>query len=382
MKLFFKTFMFVAAAAAVMTACNKVDDLPNYGNGSAPQLTASAASVAAAPADSSADLITFSWTTPAYAADPSTFKYIVEIDAAGNGFAHAASRTVIGSLSTTFTGKEMNNVLLGLGFAFNVAGDVEVRVISSYGNNNERLTSNVVTVNATPYKVPPIVPLPLSQHLYIVGGATDFGWSNPAQMDPVRELTRLNETTWAGIYHLNGGQGYLLLPDAGSWANKYSVLDNSIPGAANGGSFGFNNPQDFPGNVAQGDNWYRMTYDFQSGRYTVVKEDHALGANLYITGDATNDGWTNSPSPAQQFTQLTNGIFEITMSFVPGKLYKFLNTLGQWQPQFGGDSATGTTLGSNYGGGNDPAAIPTPATAGNYKVRVDFHAGTYTVTPL
>jgi hypothetical protein len=77
---------------------------------------------------------------------------------------------------------------------------------------------------------------------------------------------------------------------------------------------------------------------------------------------------------------LSSGVFEITIALQPGLLYKFLDTNGQWQPQFGGTSATGGTLGSNYGGGNDPDAIPTPAVAGNYKIVVNFITGTYTVT--
>jgi hypothetical protein len=216
--------------------------------------------------------------------------------------------------------------------------------------------------------------------LYIVGGATDFGWNNVNPMPSVRELTQLDETTWAGIYHLSGSSAYLLLPEAGSWNNKYSVQDNSIPGAANAGAFGYNLPQDIPGNVAQGDNWYKMIFDFQQGNYTVTKEDHPMREELYVTGDATASSWTNSPPPSQRMTMITNGVFEIVLPLQPGKLYKFLDTNGQWQPQFGGDNAAGGDLGSNYGGGNDPAAIPTPAVAGNYKIQVNFITKKYTVT--
>jgi len=48
-------------------------------------------------------------------------------------------------------------------------------VISSYGNNNERLVTNVVKVNAKTYKVPPRVALPTTGKLYIVGDATAGG---------------------------------------------------------------------------------------------------------------------------------------------------------------------------------------------------------------
>ncbi|MBC7383681.1 MAG: hypothetical protein H7296_11935 [Bacteroidia bacterium] len=60
---------------------------------------------------------------------------------------------------------------------------------------------------------------------------------------------------------------------------------------------------------------------------------------------------------------------------------KFLSSNGNWQPQFGGRSATGGTLGANYGGGGDPDAIPI-ATTGSYKINVNFITAKYTVTKL
>jgi hypothetical protein len=75
-------------------------------------------------------------------------------------------------------------------------------------------------------------------------------------------------------------------------------------------------------------------------------------------------------------------VFEITITLAPGKFYKFLSSPGNWQPQFGGSSATGGNLGGNYGGGGDPDAVPTPAVAGSYKITVNFITGKYTVVKL
>jgi len=71
-----------------------------------------------------------------------------------------------------------------------------------------------------------------------------------------------------------------------------------------------------------------------------------------------------------------------SMAFTSGKYYKFLSTLNQWQPQYGGSSATGGDFSANMGGGNDPDAIPTPSVAGNYKVTLNFKTGKYTVVKL
>ena len=105
---------------------------------------------------------------------------------------------------------------------------------------------------------------------------------------------------------------------------------------------------------------------------------------LYITGNGTPSDWTNSPPQSQKLTKVSNTEYHITMAFDPGEFYKFLSTQGQWQPQYGGTSATGGDLGFNMGlpGQSDPEAIPTPAISGNYKVTLNFKTGKYTVVKL
>jgi starch-binding outer membrane protein SusE/F len=100
---------------------------------------------------------------------------------------------------------------------------------------------------------------------------------------------------------------------------------------------------------------------------------------LFITGDGTPSGWTNNPPPAQKCNKVSKTEYNITINFVPGVSYKFVSTLNNWQPQYGGSSATGGDLGYNMGGGSDPAAIPTPAVSGSYKVTLNFKTGKYTV---
>jgi len=100
---------------------------------------------------------------------------------------------------------------------------------------------------------------------------------------------------------------------------------------------------------------------------------------LYITGDGTPSGWTNNPPSTQKATRVDKGLYYIVMDFVPGFFYKFLSNPNQWQPQYGGNSATGGNIGLNDGSTSDPDAIPTPAVAGTYKVTLNFRTGKYTV---
>jgi hypothetical protein len=281
-----KIFLLITGSALLFAACNKVDDLPLYANGSSPVLTASAAVVAPPPADSNKVVLTLDWTGPKYASDSATFKYVVEIDSAGKNFAKATTKVITGSKSISFTAKELNDILLGYGYAFNVPVDMDVRVTSSYANNNERLASNTVRIKMTPYKVPPKVPLPTSGKLFIVGSATQGGWVNPVPT-PAQEFSRIDETTFGGIFQLNGGSEYLLLPVNGDWSNKFSVADNSLNGLNGGGNFGFNLAQNFPGPATSG--LYKIMIDFQTGKFTVTPytQQHGLPGSLFIVGNAT-----------------------------------------------------------------------------------------------
>ncbi|TAE17773.1 MAG: hypothetical protein EAY72_01045 [Bacteroidetes bacterium] len=382
MKKVFQLLSGITLLVLAFAACTKVDPLPSFQNGAAPVLTASATTWAPLPADSNNLGLRFNWTNPNYSVDSASVKYVLEIDSVGRNFNKAVSRTVSGALTTSMTNRELNTILLGFGFAFNTAYDIEVRVTSSHANNNEQLRSNVLRIRVTPYKIPPRVPLPGTQRLWIVGDATTFGWNNPQNppFPAVRELTRVDETTWAGIFQLSGSGSYLILPQLGNvWDNKLAVANNTLPSLANGGAFGVNLNDNFPGNVSGGAGWYRMVFDFQAGQFTVTRRTDPLPERLWALGDGTAGGWNNNPPTNQELTQLTNGIFQITMATQPGRFIKFVSNPGNWQPQFGGSSATGGVLGANFGSGGDPDAIPTPAVAGNYRYTLNFHTNRYTV---
>ena len=267
--------LMAAMLLLMAVACEKAADLPLYSDGKEPVLTASATTIAPTPADSNNVALTLSWTSPEYSTDSSKYKYIVQVDSAGRNFSKAISREMSGTRSLQMTAKELNTIMLNYGFLFNKAYDLDMRVISSYANNNERRVSNTVRVRATTYKVPPKVALPTTGKLFIVGDATQGGWNNPVPV-PSQELNRIDETTFGGIFQLNGGKQYLLLPSNGDWSNKYSVASNTVPGLAAGGNFGFNLPDNFPGPANNG--LYKMLMDFQTGLFTVTAftQQHGL----------------------------------------------------------------------------------------------------------
>lgn len=375
--------VFWLAGITLLASCDKADPLPFFGTGSAPVLTASAAAIAPQPADSNKVALTLNWTNPKYAADSASFKYTVEIDSTGKNFSRPFVKATTGQMGTSFTAKELNQMLLARGYAFNVPVDMDVRVISSYANNNERLVSNVLKVRMTPYKIPPRVALPASGKLFIVGGATQGGWTNPVPV-PAQEFVRIDETTFGGIFQLTGGSYYLLLPENGSWSSKFAVPDNSIPGLNQGGDFQFytSGGSDFPGPATSG--LYKIIVDFQTGKFTVTPftQQHGLPTELFIVGDATPGGWNNPvPVPAQQFTRINSSQFELTLALNANKNYLFLPENGNWGKKFG---AVNNTANIKLGGPFAPEGqdIPSPESAGNYKITVDFLSGQYKLVKI
>ena len=154
MKKLLSIYTLLAATILFVGGCRKVENLPFYSNGNAVSLTASKASVVPSAADSNSQVISFSWTNPKYASDSNTYKYVLEIDSTGRNFAKKVTIETIGKLSTSITGRQLNNILLNYGFTLGTPYTLDARVVSSYNNNNERLTSNAVTFSVTPFSDP------------------------------------------------------------------------------------------------------------------------------------------------------------------------------------------------------------------------------------
>lgn len=383
MRRIFNLVLLFTGMAAIIVACDKADTLPLYSNGTASTLSASSTTIAPAPADSNNTVLTLSWTSPKYATDSSKYKYTIEIDSAGKNFSKPYTRVETGKLSSSFTAKELNNFLVGRGYAFNAPVDMEIRMTSSYANNNERLTSNIIKVKMTPYKVPPKVALPTSGRLFLVGSATAggdaTGWNNPVPT-PAQEFARLDETTFGGVFQITGGKEYLLLPVNGDWGHKYAVADNSVPGLSQGGSFGFDFSQNFPGPATSG--LYKIIVDFQSGKFTVTPYAGVLPSSLYIVGDATPGGWNNPvPVPSQQLTRINSAVYEITLPLTGGKEYLLLPVNGDWSHKFAvaNKGLAGLSSGGSFGYDLSDN-FPGPAASGTYKITVNFVTNTFKVT--
>lgn len=157
MKLFNKPSLFMLLFVLAFAACEKATELPFYKSGNAITLTVSKTSVAPLLADSNKSVIDFSWTSPNYATDTINYKFVLEIDSSGRNFAKKVTKTLLGEFKSSLTGRELNNILLNYGFAIGTPSNLDLRVISSYANNNETFISNVVKIAVTSYSDPSVL---------------------------------------------------------------------------------------------------------------------------------------------------------------------------------------------------------------------------------
>lgn len=375
MKNIFKSLLAITAVV-LFASCDKTKDLNLSGNGTAVVLTSSANTIAPTPADSNNVAVRFSWTNPKYAQDSTAYKFTLQIDSANGNFVNPYQKVITGKLDTAFISKELNVIALNFGYAFNVARELKVRVISSYANNNEQYMSNVLSVQYTPYLIPPKVALPESGKLFLVGDASQSGWNNPVSV-PSQEFARIDATTFGGVFQLNGGKQYLVLPVNGSWDHKFSVAADGLP--AEGADFGYDLPKNFSGPAADG--WYKIILDFQTGKYSVTPYTGTLPSDLFIVGDATAGGWNNPvPTPTQQFNRLNSSVFQLTLPIEGGKQYLLLPVNGDWAHKYSvqDNSVAGLASGGDFGY-DLPQNFPAPAASGTYTITANFVTGKFTV---
>lgn len=276
MKHIIQSLLLSSLLITFFSACEKDEKKDFFEGGTPPVLTASVAALNLTFADADKEAIKLSWTNPDYRFTTGTsshdVSYLIEIDTAGSDFTNPQKQTVAVSkdLSHSFIVSQLNDYLLNqLVLKPEVQYTLEIRVKSSIGNGAVTLVSNVLQLTATPYTIPPKVVPPSSGHLYLVGSATAGGWNNPVPV-PTQEFAQISETLYEITINLTGGQEYLFLPVNGDWSHKYAVPKKDLPGLSDGGDFGYDKNDNFPGPAASGT--YKIVADFQRGKFTVTKQ--------------------------------------------------------------------------------------------------------------
>src|SRR6266498_3442635 len=112
------------------------------------------------------------------------------------------------------------------------------------------------------------------------------------------------------------------------------------------------------------------------------KVEPPTNGTLWATGNAFASDWSNPlPAPydvSQQFTKLSNTLYELTVPMIGGGGYKLIQEQGVWGTQYH-MLAGGTWQGGDFEKKDADPQFPGPPTAGNYKITVDFQVGKFTV---
>lgn len=275
MKKHFNFLFSTAAVLLVLSGCKKEENRIFFEGGTAPVLSANTTAAVLAPGLEDQTAIIFNWTNPEYrfttGISSQDVSYTLELDTVGANFGSKNKyvTTISKDLSKSFTVSEINNImgntmLLKTGRQYNF----ETKITASIGSSAAvPLSSAPFRFTATPFTPPPKVELPTTGKLYLVGDASPGGWANPVPT-PSQEFTKVSNTMYEITVALSGGKSLLFLPLNGDWGDKY-------------GWAGSNN-----GNIPEGDNLrrgggdikvpaasgnYKITVDFQLGKFTITK---------------------------------------------------------------------------------------------------------------
>lgn len=260
----------------LFAACKKQISEMQYLGGKAPVLASTTlASNVLNIANKANTALTFSWTNPDYqftsGISSQDVVYTLQVDTTGANFASAnlKEQVISKDLSVTLTVGDLNNLFAN--WKENVPHNFEFRIKSALANGAIPLYSNVIKMVVTPY-LDVAVPLPVTGvgNLYLIGSATPggdaHGWDNPVPA-PSQQFTKTSSTTFEITIPLIGGKQYLVIPDNGSWANKYAVKASDV--TADGGPFGYNFGDNFPGPATSGN--YKIVLNFKTGKFSVTK---------------------------------------------------------------------------------------------------------------
>ncbi|HVZ98025.1 MAG TPA: SusE domain-containing protein [Chitinophagaceae bacterium] len=315
--------------------------------------------------------VSFSWNASTYGNN--SINYALQIDTAGDNFANPQVKQYGTALNADLIENDLNTAAINAGAIGGSTKNIEFRIVSYTDNTyaTPLVTSNVVTISVTTYT-------PVPPDLYIVGDATAGGWNNPVPT-PAQQFYKVDAYSYSIIVNLTAGKSYLFLPVNGDWSHKYGgatdgvgtagtlLKDDAVPGS--------NTP------APSSSGLYDIVVNFQTNKYTVTPV--SVPSNLYIVGDATVGGWNNPvPTPSQQFTQLSPGVFGIITNLNAGAGYLFLPVNGDWSHKYGGATDGVATPGILLADGAVPGSnTPAPSPTGVYEILVNFATNTYTVTP-
>lgn len=267
-------------AAVVLSSCKKQENQVVYEGGTPPVLTATTNAVRLEAGEEANIAITFNWTHPGYklttGLSSHNVNYLLEIDTVGANFSRSKKypANISNDLFITYKVGDLNAILgntMLLQLNPRRTYNMQARVTSTTTGGAAKLISNVFNFSVKPFPPPPKVQLPAAGNLWVTGDAFASNWSNPlgAPYDVAQKFTRLPSfTDYELLVNMNATGGYKLIQTQGDWSTQYHMVGG---GTALAGSFEYGDaPFSFPAPAIAG--LYKLSFNFQIGTYTVVKQ--------------------------------------------------------------------------------------------------------------
>lgn len=273
MKTILSKLFFISILAGLFSSCKKDENRIYFEGGTAPVLTASSTSaMVLTGANASSQAIRFEWTNPDYmfttGISSQDVLYVLQVDTVGANFTSPTMQEISVSreLGVAFTVKELNAVMTKLEMLENIEHNIEFRLKASLANNTVPLFSNVIPIKITPY-LDVVTPIPPTGELYITGSGVPSDWTNSPPL--AQKCVKVSNTEYNITIALSPGFQYKFLSNLGFWQPQYGGS------SATGGDIGYNmgggsDPDAIPTPSVAGT--YKITLNFKTGKYTVVKQ--------------------------------------------------------------------------------------------------------------
>lgn len=315
---------------------------------------------------------TFTWEDVDYGT-PTEVAYTLEAAANGTDFAtittiissparnysmtYAALQTLANSLDPTPDSETAEPVA------------IDFRVKSTVGTTgSEPKYSNVITLAVTPF-IPTVPPVLLKRELYLVGPASEAGWSNNAG-NPAMFRDSENDDLYVLVAYLNAGE-LKFLEKRGQWAPQYGGAGGILVARPTE-----SDPDPSPIMVPSA-GYYTITVNIADLMYSIVPFDASAAVSFTsvgIIGTATPDDWTTDTDLVASTLNphLWHAVVELTPEAVKFRANDSWDVPGNW----GGGTSTLAGQTSVNGGDFTPIAV-----AGSYEVWFNDIDGRYVFIP-
>jgi len=336
--------LFALLAFAVAWGCAEhVEDVVISANPDAPTITNPASGASMVLVQEDGEPLVFSY-EPADFGYSAAVTYTLQMDAVGNNFENPADLGSSNGTTIELSHSDLNNRLLGRGFAAEEESEVEFRVRASVGAAVPAEYSEPITVVVTPYLAALTFP-----RLYVPG---DYqGWNIGNENTIIYDANEDN--VFEGYVHILGGSGEFKVAEQPDWGFNWGGENGNL--IWDGPNLMVNEPF----------GTFLLTVDLNNETYSIGTR-RVWG----LVGDATPGGWdTDTPL---EFNAEEN-VLTLTTDLAAGE-FKF-RANNDWGHNYGDNGGDGIL--------NADGANIVIEEAGNYTITMDWKVPgeiSYTVT--